>query len=161
MFYFLCFSTAVLSDRLLNSNVVLLQNDLLTKELTPLYPHHKIRIEIPHKTTCLPAPPLFSDLQWWLEHPEQRATEDMTSVTTEDMSSVAEGRVMLENQITSQEPKNHEEEIREEESWMRNLKRGSIEEESWRRNKGREIIEEESCRRNQRRGVIEEEPNSI
>ena len=65
---------------------------------------------------------------------------------------------MLENQITFQEPKNHGEEIREEESWMRNLIRGSIEEESWRRNKGREIIEEESCRRNQRRGVIEEEP---
>ena len=82
----------------------------------------------------------------------------MTSVGTEDMSSVAEGRVMLENQITFQEPKNHGEEIREEESWMRALIRGNIEEESWRRNKGREIIEEELCRRNQRRGVIEEEP---
>ena len=59
----------------------------------------------------------------------------MTSVGTEDMSSVAEGRVMLENQITFQEPKNHGEDIREEESWMRNLIRGNIEEESWRRNK--------------------------
>ena len=87
-------------------------------------------------------------------------TEDMSSVGTEDMSSVAEGMVMLENQITSQEPKNPEEEIREEELWMRNLIRGNIEEESWRRNKAREIIEEEPCRRNQRRGVIEE-PNSI
>ena len=37
----------------------------------------------------------------------------MTSVGTEDMSSVAEGRVMLENQITVQEPKNHGEENRE------------------------------------------------
>ena len=46
----------------------------------------------------------------------------MTSVGTEDMSSVAEGRVMLENQITFQELKNHGEEIREEESWMRNLR---------------------------------------
>ena len=56
----------------------------------------------------------------------------MTSVGTEDMSSVAEGRVMLESQITFQEPKNHGEEIREEESWMRNLIRGNIDEESWR-----------------------------
>ena len=40
----------------------------------------------------------------------------MTSVGTEDMSSVAEGRVTLENQITFQEPKSHGEEIREEES---------------------------------------------
>ena len=79
--------------------------------MTPLDPSHKIRIEIPHKTTCLPAPPLFSDLQWWLERSEQRATEDMTSVGTEDMSSVAEVRVMLGGQITSQEPKNHAEEI--------------------------------------------------
>ena len=62
----------------------------------------------------------------------------------EDMSSVAEGRVLLENQITFQDLKNHGEEIREEESWMRNLIRGNI--------------EEESCRRKQRRGVIEEEP---
>ena len=82
----------------------------------------------------------------------------MTSVGTEDMSSVAEGRELLENQITFQELKNHGEEIREEESWMRNLIRGNIEEESWRRNKGRGSIEEASCRRNQRRGVIEEEP---
>ena len=59
----------------------------------------------------------------------------MTSVGTEDMSSVAEGRVMLENQITSQEPKNHSEEIREEESRMRIRIRGNIEE-SWRRNLG-------------------------
>ena len=81
----------------------------------------------------------------------------MTSVGTEDMSSVAEGRVILENQITFQEPNNHGEEIREEESWMRNLIRGNIEE-SWKRNRGSEIIEEESCRRNQRRGVMEEEP---
>ena len=43
---------------------------------------------------------------------------------------------MLENEITVQEPKNHGEEIREEESWMRNLIRGNIEEESWRRNLG-------------------------
>ena len=50
----------------------------------------------------------------------------MTCVGTEDMSSVAEGRVLLENQIT----KNHSEEIREEESWMRNLIRGNTEEES-------------------------------
>ena len=49
----------------------LLKNDFLTKEVTPLDPSHKIRIEIPHKTTCLPAPPLFSDLQWWLERSEQ------------------------------------------------------------------------------------------
>ena len=54
----------------------------------------------------------------------------MTSAGTEDMSSVAKGRVLLENQITSQGPKNHSEEIREEESWMRNLIRGSNEEES-------------------------------
>ena len=54
----------------------------------------------------------------------------MTSVGTEDMSSVAEGRVLLENQITFQELKNHAEEIREEESWMRNLIRGNMEEES-------------------------------
>ena len=39
---------------------------------------------------------------------------------------------MLENQITFQEAKNHAEEIREEETWMKNLIRGSIEEESWR-----------------------------
>ena len=57
----------------------------------------------------------------------------MTSVGTEDMSSVAEGRVMLENQITFQEPKSHGEEIREEESWMRNQIRENMEEESWRR----------------------------
>ena len=94
--------------------------------MTPADPHHKIRIKIPHKTTCLPAPPLFSDLQWWLERSEQGETEDMTCVGTEDMSSVAEGRVLLENQIT----KNHSEEIREEESWMRNLIRGNTEEES-------------------------------
>ena len=68
----------------------------------------------PHKTTCLPAPHLVSNLQWWLERSEQRATEDMTSVGTEDMSSVAEGRVMLENQIVFQETKNHGKEIREE-----------------------------------------------
>ena len=67
----------------------LLQNDFLTKEVTPLDPSHKIRIEIPHKTTCLPAPPLFFDLQWWLERSEQRATEDMSSDVTEGMSSVA------------------------------------------------------------------------
>ena len=58
----------------------------------------------------------------------------MTSVGTEDVSSVAEGRVMLESQITSQEPNDHSEEIREEESWMRNLIRGNVEEESWSRN---------------------------
>ena len=52
------------------------------------------------------------------------------------MSFVAEGRTMLENQITFQEPKNHREEIKEEESWMRNLIRGNIEEESWRRTLG-------------------------
>ena len=63
----------------------LCKNDFLTKEVTPLDPSHKIRIEIPHKTTCLPAPPLFSDLQWWLERSEQRATEDMTSVGTQDI----------------------------------------------------------------------------
>ena len=57
----------------------------------------------------------------------------MTSVGTDDMSSVAEGRVMLENQITFQELRNHSEEIREEESWMRNQIRGNMEEESWRR----------------------------
>ena len=78
----------------------LLQNDFLTKEVTPLDPSQQIRIEIPHKKTCLPAPHLFSDLQWCLERSEQGATEDMTSVGLEDMSSVAEGRVMLENQIT-------------------------------------------------------------
>ena len=93
-----------------------MQNDFLTKEVTPLDPSHKIRIEILHKMTCLPAPHLFSDLQWWLERSEQRATEDMTSVGTEDMSSVAEGKVMSENRITVHEPKNHGEEIREEES---------------------------------------------
>ena len=82
--------------------------------MTPLDPSHKIRIEIPHKTTCLPAPHLFSDLQWWPERSEQGATEDMTSVGTQDMSSVAEGRVMLVNQITLKEPKNNGEEIREE-----------------------------------------------
>ena len=54
---------------------------------------------------------------------------------------------MLENQITSQEPKNHSEKIREEESWMRNLIRGNSEKESWRRNRGREIIDEESEKR--------------
>ena len=54
----------------------------------------------------------------------------MTSVGTEDMSSVAEGRVLLENQFVFQELKNHGEEIREEESWMRNLIRGNTEEES-------------------------------
>ena len=64
---------------------VLLQNDFLTKEVTPLDPSHKIRIEIPHKMTCLPAPPLFSDLQWRLERSEQKATEDITSVGTEDI----------------------------------------------------------------------------
>ena len=68
--------------------------------MTPLDPSHKIRIEIPHKTTCLPAPTLFADLQWWLERSEQGATEDMTSVGSEDMSFVAEGRMMLENHIT-------------------------------------------------------------
>ena len=47
---------------------------------------------------------------------EQGAKEDMTSVGTEDMSSVAKGSVLLENPITSQEPKNHSEEIRQEES---------------------------------------------
>ena len=57
----------------------------------------------------------------------------MTSVGTEDMSSVAEGRVMLENQMFSQETKKNAEEIGEEETWMRNLIRGNIEEESWRR----------------------------
>ena len=62
-----------------------MQNDFLTKEVTPLDPSHKIRIEIPHKMTCLPAPPLFFDLQWWLERSEQGATEDMTSVGTEDI----------------------------------------------------------------------------
>ena len=67
----------------------LLQNDFLTKEVTPLDPSHKIRIEILHKMACLPAPHLFSDLQWWLERSEQGATEDMTSVGTENMSSVA------------------------------------------------------------------------
>ena len=61
------------------------QNDFLPKEVTPLDPSHKIRIEIPHQMTCLPAPPLFSDLQWWLKRSEQRATEDMTSVGTEDI----------------------------------------------------------------------------
>ena len=70
------------------------------------------------------------------------------------MSSVAKGRVMLENQITSQEPKNHSEEIREEESWMRNLIRGKIEDESWRRNKGRET---NPLRRNHVGGIKEEE----
>ena len=53
--------------------------------MTTLDLSHKIRIEIPHKMTCLPAPPLFSDLQWWLERSERRATEDMTSVGTEDI----------------------------------------------------------------------------
>ena len=62
----------------------------LTKEATPLDPQRKVHIEIPHKTRCLPAPRLFSDLQWWLEGSEQRAAEDMTSVGTEDMFSVAE-----------------------------------------------------------------------
>ena len=38
----------------------LLKNDFLTKEVTPLDPSHKIRIEIPHKMTCLPAPHHFS-----------------------------------------------------------------------------------------------------
>ena len=64
---------------------VLLQNDFLTKEVTPLDPSQQIRIEIPHKMTCLPAPHLFSDLQWWLERSEQGAREDMTSVGTEDI----------------------------------------------------------------------------
>ena len=45
----------------------------------------------------------------------------MTSVGTEDMPSVAEGTVQLEIHITFHERKNHGEEIREEESWMRNL----------------------------------------
>ena len=103
-----------------------MQNDFLTKEVTPSDPSQQIRIEISHKMTCLPAPPLFSELQWRLERSEQGATEDMTSVGTEDMSSVAEGRVMLESQITFQEAKNHGEEIREGESWMRNLMRGNI-----------------------------------
>ena len=119
-----------------------MQNDFLTKEVTPLDPSHKIRIEIPHKMTCLPAPHLFFDLQWWLERSEQRATEDMTSVGTEDISSVAEGRLMLQNQITSQEPKDHAEEIREEESWMRNLIRGNIEEELWRSSHEGGVLEE-------------------
>ena len=72
----------------------------------------------------------------------------MTSAGTEDMSSVAKDRVPLENQITSQEPKNHSEEIREEESWMRNRIRGNIEEESWRRDHRGGIMKEESWRRN-------------
>ena len=38
-----------------------------------------------------------------MERSEQRATEDKTSVRKEDMSSVAEGNVILENQITFQE----------------------------------------------------------
>ena len=46
----------------------------------------------------------------------------MTSVGTEDMPSVAEGREMSETEIPFQEPKNHGEEIREEESWTRNLR---------------------------------------
>ena len=40
------------------------KNDFLMKELTPLDPSKKIRSEIPHQTTCLPAPHLRSDLQW-------------------------------------------------------------------------------------------------
>ena len=43
----------------------------------------------PHRNSAqndVPArPPLFSDLQWWLKRSEQRATEDMTSVGTEDI----------------------------------------------------------------------------
>ena len=66
----------------------------------------------------------------------------MTSVGTEDMPSVAESSVMLENQIALQEAKNDGEEIWEEESWMRNLVRGNIEEESWTRNHERENVEE-------------------
>ena len=120
-----------------------MQNDFLTKEVTPPDPSHKIRIKIPHKMTCLPAPPLFSDLQWWLEASEQKATEDMTCVGTEDMSSVAEGWAMLENQITSQKPKNYTE---EEESWMRNLI-----------NQVRGIRKEESGRRNHEGGIMKEE----
>ena len=83
----------------------------------------------------------------------------MTSVGTEDMSSVAEGRVMLENQITFQEPKNHAEEIREEESWMRNLIRGNIEEESWRRNLG--SIWEASGRLEASGGPLNQEVHSL
>ena len=49
--------------------------------------------------------------------------------------------VLLENQITFQDLKNHGEEISEEESWMRNLIRGNIEEESWRMNPGGGILE--------------------
>ena len=45
----------------------------------------------------------------------------MTSVETQGMSPIAEGRVLLENQITFQELKNHEEEIKEEESWIRTV----------------------------------------
>ncbi len=40
------------------------KNDFLMKEFTPLDPSKKIRSEIPHQTTCLPAPHLRSDLQW-------------------------------------------------------------------------------------------------
>ena len=81
----------------------------------------------------------------------------MTSVGTEDMSSVAEGGVMLGSQIFFQEPKKHAEEIKEEESWMRNLIRRNIEEESRMRKKERQIMrrkhvgeikEEESLSRN-------------
>ena len=53
--------------------------------MTPLDPSQQIRIEIPHKMTCLPAPNLFSDPKWWLKRSKQRATEDMTSVGTEDI----------------------------------------------------------------------------
>ena len=43
----------------------LLQNDFLTKEVTPLDPSHRIRIENLHKMTCLPAPHHFSWIRSW------------------------------------------------------------------------------------------------
>ena len=43
---------------------VILKKQCYDEGIDPLDPSKKIRSEIPHQTTCLPAPHLRSDLQW-------------------------------------------------------------------------------------------------